>query len=146
MKIESKEIGKLVGLAKRVYTTAKTRTIKVVVDQIEDYENEYFKDDTKLAGMVKEKQILEKELKERKKFLDTQIENHISTILKTKRGYDATAVYEDRWIQLTGLLQDSLNIIETIGDPNTKPDSEYLAELKTRLMNTITQLGEEGGL
>ncbi|HBI04128.1 MAG TPA: hypothetical protein DDY49_08895, partial [Paenibacillaceae bacterium] len=93
MDFDIKEAGKLIGLGKTVFTKAKTKTIKVVVDKIEDYEQEYFANDLKLAQLVKEKQTVEATAKSEKKRLDTEIQGHINEILKTKRGFDATERY-----------------------------------------------------
>lgn len=145
IKVDKKEVGKLVGLGKRAYTNAKKRVITVVVDQIEDYENELFAEDYALAKLVKAKQELDKETKTKKEELSNQIENHIATILRNKRGYDAEELYDKRQGALLELLKDAKNGIAHRCDPDYLwNDSDYTEaiELIERLGNMIKDLEE----
>ena len=141
--VESKEVGKLVGIAKRSFTMAKTRTVKIIVDQIKDYENEYFSGDEELAKLVKAKQELKKETDNKTRAIDAAIVGRINTTLKTKRGYDAEELYDKRQGALLELLKDASCVVSQLTNPTVKPSEEFLNGLKERLGNMITEL-EEG--
>lgn len=149
MDFDIKEAGKLIGLGKSVFTRAKTKTVKVVMDTIEDYENEYFANDLELARMVKEKQAIEAKAKSEKKRLDTEIQGHIDDILRLKRGYDATERYEHRNDELIGVLKDcvfELDRVETLWVSDSTgeiKENHFQLEfngLKERLGNAIKSL------
>lgn len=150
---DMKEAGKLIGLGKAVFTRAKTKTVKVVMDTIEDYEQEYFANDLKLAGLVKEKQGVVAKAESEKKRLDGEIQEHIDDILRTKRGFDATERYEHRNDDLIQLLRDCLHEFDTmsglsISDSRVKEEERPVFELEfnnlqERLGNTIKVL-EDG--
>lgn len=149
MDFDIKEAGKLIGLGKSVFTRAKTKTVKVVMDTIEDYENEYFANDLELARMVKEKQAVEAKAKSEKKRLDTEIKGHIDEVLRLKRGYDATERYEHRNDELIGLLRDCLHEFDTtenlwssnrVGDGTGTLIPSNFEELRKRLGNAIKSL------
>lgn len=152
IKVDKKEVGKLVGLGKRAYTNAKKRVLTVIVDQIEDYENDLFAEDYELAKLVKAKQELDKETKAKKEELSNQIIERINNTLKSKRGYDAEELYDKRQMALLELLKDAKEeFMNKNGkwttyqpDPDIDPREEMMdfGELITRLGNMITELEE----
>lgn len=139
--VDKKEIGKLVGGAKRVFTMAKTRTLKVVVDQIEDFENEYFAGDEELAKLVKAKQELKKETDKKNKAFDTAMIEHIGGKLRTKRGYDAEELYDKRESALLELLKDVHHELVTLNSRQLSTGEEIQTlELGQRVFNIIKDL------
>lgn len=146
---DMKGAGKLIGLGKAVFTRAKTKTVKIVMDTIEDHENEYFAEDLELARMVKEKQAVEAKAKSEKKRLDAEIQGHIDDILRLKRGYDATEQYEHRNDELIQLLRDCLHQFDSteglwasdsVGEIKENHFKLEFNGLQERLGNAITGL------
>lgn len=124
--IDKKELGKLIGAAKRVWTGAKKQSI--ALDRIEKNEGALLANDVTLAKMAKQKQLL-----------DAQMVEHIDSVLIDYRGYDAIELAEKKQRALRLLLRDALCVIEGIDQPG-KFRTEDIEDLKTRLENGIKDM------
>lgn len=141
VKVDKKELGKLIGLGKRAYTTAKKRVMSIQIDQIEDYENELFVEDYTLAKLVKAKQELDKETKAKKEELSNQIIERINKTLVTQRGYDAEELYDKRQGALLQLLKDVHHELVTLNSRQLSTGEEIQTlELGQRVFNIIKDL------
>lgn len=138
--VDKKEIGKLVGAAKRVWTGAKTE--RVAVDKIERAESALFANDLTLARLAKQKQLIDRDITE-----------HIDTVLRDSRGYDATELATKKEGALLELLKDSLHQFDTLEglrasdnkiDETKRPvwNLEF-SELRQRLGNMIKEMEGE---
>lgn len=133
MDIDKKELGKLVGAAKRVWTGAKTE--RVAVDKIERAESALFANDLELARMAKQKQLL-----------DSEITNHIDKVLEESRGYNQSELNEKKEGALLDLLKDALHEFDTLSGMLAHDGKQEEAirlsfkDLRTRLWNMIKDM------
>ena len=137
IEIGKKELGKLIGAAKRVWTGDKTTRIST--DKIERNESALFTNDLRLARLAKQK-----------KLLDDEIIDHIDEVLLEHRGYDKDDLQLKKEATILQLFKD---VKEELEDKNRlwaceqgKPEEEQpldFGALLERLDNIIEDL-EEG--
>jgi hypothetical protein len=130
--VDKKELGKLLGAAKRTWTATKKRVIKT--DEISRAENAIFANDVELAQMVKAKQII-----------DAQITEHIDTALENNRGYNQAELEEKKQEALLLLLKEALHEFDSTHGTlvhEGKPDAYILdfKDVRIRLGNMIKEM------
>lgn len=125
MDFDKKELGKLIGAAKRVWTTAKTERIST--DKIERQESALFSNDYLLAELAHQKQVL-----------DQEIIHHIDTKLRESRGFKREDLGAARKRERQKTLHDVVIYLDnTLNQFN--PDEELMTDAELA-RHTVAEL------
>ena len=127
IEIGKKELGKLIGAAKRVWTGDKTTRIST--DKIDRNESALFANDLRLARLAKQKQLL-----------DDLIIDHIDEALLEHRGYLLADLQLKRDTALIELLKQTKSLINAVTSPDVDVADDLLMDLSERLGNMINEL------
>lgn len=128
--IDKKEIGTLIGAAKRKWAATKKTVTRT--DEISKPEGTLFVNDVELARMVKAQKIL-----------DEQIATHIDAVLEESRGYNQSEINEKKESALVNLLSEVLVFFNELIECELESDErENLNDLIGRLGNMINEMEE----